>query len=645
MSSQSPDFNSGCEPPSVSPHNELCSRFEFQCNQGQRPAIETFLHDIPDSDRGDVLARLLPLEFQNRRRAGERIFLDEYCRRFPQYLPIVHRTWAAHFPGEATIIAPLDTDQLSNLQDGTVVAESISQPQTRQLHVPGQKIAEYQLQRIVGQGGMGVVYQAYHETLDIPVAIKFLHPNLIQQSGAETRFLHEARLAARLNHPGIVRVFDCGRFENQYFLVMEFVLGQNLKQWLDQSPPASMTWALESVEAVALALQEAFRTVGLIHRDVKPENLMLMTDGRIKLADLGLAKVFRGFPAQDELEKSASGMIVGTPRYMSPEQFTDSGAVDHRADMFSLGATLYHLLTGRVPFEGQSFWEIRHQVERAEPAPLPRDVPAEVDELLSRMLAKSPDDRFHSYDELIGAVQLAKQAVQDAMATPQIRFSASTDSHSIPSAQTRGRVVLPGAPSENRVLLIVDVQNDFCPNGALAVPNGDEVVPVINKLSHRFGHVIMTQDWHCADHLSFASAHPGKKPLDGIALSYGHQILWPDHCVQGTFGAEFHAGLDVANCELIIRKGFQRTIDSYSAFFENDRRTPTGLTGYRRERGLKQIFIVGLATDFCVAYSALDALTLGFQVTVIEEGCRGIDVDGSLEAAWVQMTDAGVVRA
>jgi nicotinamidase/pyrazinamidase len=200
-------------------------------------------------------------------------------------------------------------------------------------------------------------------------------------------------------------------------------------------------------------------------------------------------------------------------------------------------------------------------------------------------------------------------------------------------------------PSEDRVLLVVDIQNDFCPAGALAVPEGDEIVKIINKLSRRFAHVILTQDWHCEDHLSFASSHPGRKPLEQIELSYGPQMLWPDHCIQGKAGAAFHPDLDVSNCELILRKGYDREIDSYSAFFENDRRTPTGLCGYLRERGLHRVFLVGLATDFCVAYSALDARRLGFEVTVIEGACRGIDVDGSLAAAWHQMLQAGVIRA
>ncbi|WP_410001726.1 bifunctional nicotinamidase/pyrazinamidase [Singulisphaera sp. GP187] len=201
------------------------------------------------------------------------------------------------------------------------------------------------------------------------------------------------------------------------------------------------------------------------------------------------------------------------------------------------------------------------------------------------------------------------------------------------------------SPTENRALLVVDVQNDFCPHGALAVPEGDLVVPIINKLSRRFTHVILTQDWHCDDHLSFASSHPGMKPMTLIELHYGPQILWPDHCVQGTPGAQFHPDLDLDRCDMIIRKGYRRDIDSYSAFFENDRQTPTGLAGYLRERGLTRLFIVGLATDFCVAYSAIDACRLGFEVTVIENACRGIDVEGSLAASWQQMAEAGVIRA
>ena len=198
---------------------------------------------------------------------------------------------------------------------------------------------------------------------------------------------------------------------------------------------------------------------------------------------------------------------------------------------------------------------------------------------------------------------------------------------------------------EDQLMIVVDVQNDFCRDGSLAVPDGDQVVPVINELSRRFRHVVLTQDWHHPEHLSFASAHPGKEPLETIELPYGPQILWPDHCVQGTRGAEFHPDLDIPHCELFLRKGSHREIDSYSAFFENDRQTATGLAGYLRERGLTRLSIVGLATDFCVAYSALDARRLGFEVTVIESGCRGIDIDGSVGRAWAEMVKAGVVRA
>lgn len=196
--------------------------------------------------------------------------------------------------------------------------------------------------------------------------------------------------------------------------------------------------------------------------------------------------------------------------------------------------------------------------------------------------------------------------------------------------------------SDRDLLLVVDIQNDFCPGGALAVENGDEVVPTANALMAAFPHVALTQDWHPADHFSFASAYDGRQPYDTIEVPYGTQVLWPDHCVQGTAGAEFRADLDLTPAELIIRKGFHREIDSYSALYENDRRTPTGLGGYMRERGLSHVYICGLATDFCVAYSALDARREGFAVTVIDDACRGIDLDGSLPAALDQMRDAGV---
>jgi nicotinamidase/pyrazinamidase len=182
------------------------------------------------------------------------------------------------------------------------------------------------------------------------------------------------------------------------------------------------------------------------------------------------------------------------------------------------------------------------------------------------------------------------------------------------------------------VLIAVDIQNDFCPGGALGVPRGDEVVPLINRLAGRFAHVLLTQDWHPAGHLSFASAHPGRKPYEVLEASYGAQILWPDHCVQGTPGAEFRTDLQITRAELVLRKGYHREIDSYSAFYENDRKTRTGLAGYLRERGFARVFLAGLAFDFCVRYSAEDARREGFEVLVIEDACRGIDVDGSMAA-------------
>ena len=187
--------------------------------------------------------------------------------------------------------------------------------------------------------------------------------------------------------------------------------------------------------------------------------------------------------------------------------------------------------------------------------------------------------------------------------------------------------------SDTDVLIVIDVQNDFCPGGRLAVPGGNDVVPVINRLAPRFANIVLTQDWHPHDHSSFASMHPGKRPNDVIAAPYGPQILWPDHCVQGTSGARFHEALCVPQAAMILRKGFHRAIDSYSAFYENDRRTPTGLSGYLRERSLTRIFLAGLAFDFCVRYSAEDAHRAGFSVLVIEDACRSIDVDGSAEAA------------
>ena len=197
---------------------------------------------------------------------------------------------------------------------------------------------------------------------------------------------------------------------------------------------------------------------------------------------------------------------------------------------------------------------------------------------------------------------------------------------------------------DDAVLVVIDVQNDFCPRGALEVPNGDAVVPVINWIAPRFSACILAQDWHPPGHLSFASSHDGKAPFETTALPYGDQVLWPDHCVQGTHGAAFHRDLETGGADLVLRKGFRRSIDSYSAFYENDRSTSTGLAGYLRSRGISRLFFAGLATDFCVAWSAIDGTREGFDVAVIEDACRGIDLDGSLAAAWDQMAGANVAR-
>lgn len=195
------------------------------------------------------------------------------------------------------------------------------------------------------------------------------------------------------------------------------------------------------------------------------------------------------------------------------------------------------------------------------------------------------------------------------------------------------------------VLIVVDIQNDFCPGGPLSVPRGDEIIPLINRLARRFPNVVLTQDWHPPDHLSFASTHPGKKPYDSIIVDYGPQILWPDHCVRTTPGADFHKDLDIPHAALVLRKGIDRKIDSYSTFYENDRKTPTGLVGYLRDRGFTRVFLAGLALDFCVRYSAEDAHREGFEVMVIEDACRGIDVNGSMAATRESLSKLGVVRA
>jgi nicotinamidase/pyrazinamidase len=199
-------------------------------------------------------------------------------------------------------------------------------------------------------------------------------------------------------------------------------------------------------------------------------------------------------------------------------------------------------------------------------------------------------------------------------------------------------------PGPQDVLLVVDVQNCFVPGGNLPVKEGDQIVPLINRLAKAFEHVVLTQDWHTPGHISFASSHAGKKPFETVSLPYGTQVLWPDHCVQGTADANLHPALIIPHAELIIRKGYRQQMDSYSAFYEADGKTPTGLTGYLKDRGLKKVYLVGLATDFCVAWSALDARKAGFEAAVIEDATRGIDAGGSLAKAWQDMTGAGVQR-
>jgi len=195
-----------------------------------------------------------------------------------------------------------------------------------------------------------------------------------------------------------------------------------------------------------------------------------------------------------------------------------------------------------------------------------------------------------------------------------------------------------------KALLIVDVQNDFCPGGALEVPNGDQIVPIINRLSADFDVVIQTQDWHPAGHSSFASSHDGKAPFETTEMPYGTQVLWPDHCVQGSGHAAFHPDLETDRSQLIIRKGFRKAIDSYSAFYENDDQTTTGLTGYLKARGIETLYAVGLATDFCVKWSVIDGLSEGFDVNVVEDAVKGIDIDGSVQKAWTEMLEAGAQK-
>ncbi|WP_445666032.1 bifunctional nicotinamidase/pyrazinamidase [Fodinibius sp. AD559] len=195
-----------------------------------------------------------------------------------------------------------------------------------------------------------------------------------------------------------------------------------------------------------------------------------------------------------------------------------------------------------------------------------------------------------------------------------------------------------------KALLIVDVQNDFCPGGALEVPNGDQIIPTINNLSEQFDIVIQTQDWHPQGHSSFASSHQGKEPFETIEMPYGEQVLWPDHCVQDSQGADFHPDLETNRSQLIIRKGFRKDIDSYSAFYENDDETTTGLTGYLRERNIDTLYAVGLATDFCVKWSVVDGIKEGFNVFVVEDAVKGIDIEGSVDQAWTEMLEKGAKK-
>jgi nicotinamidase/pyrazinamidase len=210
----------------------------------------------------------------------------------------------------------------------------------------------------------------------------------------------------------------------------------------------------------------------------------------------------------------------------------------------------------------------------------------------------------------------------------------------VPGALAQSKI----KPGADTALIVVDVQNCFIPGGSLAVQKGDEIVPLINEVARKFQNVVLTQDWHTPAHISFASSHPGKKPFETVKLPYGDQILWPDHCVQGTEGASLHKDLSIPHAQLVIRKGFNKSVDSYSAFIEADGKSKTGLDGYLKGRGIKNLYVCGLATDFCVAWTALDARKLGFSAAVIEDLCRGIDTQGSLAAAWLKMNKMGVKR-
>ncbi|WP_263419554.1 bifunctional nicotinamidase/pyrazinamidase [Terriglobus albidus] len=200
------------------------------------------------------------------------------------------------------------------------------------------------------------------------------------------------------------------------------------------------------------------------------------------------------------------------------------------------------------------------------------------------------------------------------------------------------------ALSSTDALIVIDLQNDFCPDGALEVQRGDEIVPLVNRLQQRFAHVALTQDWHPAGHISFATSHPGTHPFETIQVAYGPQVLWPDHCLQGSEGAAFHPLLDTTRAEMIVRKGYNPRIDSYSAFLDNDHSTPTGLAGALKERGIQRLFFCGLAYDYCVHFSAMDAVTLGFTACIIEDACRAIDLNGSVARVNAEMQQAGIIR-
>jgi nicotinamidase/pyrazinamidase len=197
---------------------------------------------------------------------------------------------------------------------------------------------------------------------------------------------------------------------------------------------------------------------------------------------------------------------------------------------------------------------------------------------------------------------------------------------------------------KHSALLVIDVQPDFCPGGPLAVPGGIDIIPLINQLAQKFETVVLTQDWHPANHISFAANHPGRTPFEMLSLPYGEQVLWPTHCVMATEGAALHPALDIPHAALVLRKGSHQNVDSYSAFLEADRTTKTGLDGYLHSRGIEHVYLCGLATDFCVAWSAEDASHFGFAVTIIEDACRAIDMNGSLDAAWARLEDAGVMQ-